>query len=276
MTDHVVLALDGGAANFVAERWVAERCRHGAVDLELTTVLEQVPLTAGYPDTERDRRRRRLDQAADRLREQLPDASVRTVLREGDLIDELLQAATPGSLLVVGMTAVDTVDELAHLPLGLRLAGRTKGMLVVVPTAWTGGGSGVVVGWAADAAAEAALAFAAREARRTASTLTLLHSGRGSVPRELELAAERLRARHSETVVNVVSNERSAADAILYAASDAALVVVGSHGRGPLEDLFVGSVSEHVLARSTVPVAVAPMPAEPIEVSPGLEDEDLI
>lgn len=276
MTDHVVLALDGGAANFVAERWVAERCRHGAVDLELTTVLEQVPLAAGYPDTERDRRRGRLDQAADRLREQLPDASVRTVLREGDLIDELLQAATPGSLLVVGMTAVDTVDELAHLPLGLRLAGRTKGMLVVVPTAWTGGGSGVVVGWAADAAAEAALAFAAREARRTASALTLVHSGRGSVPRELELAAERLRARHSETVVNVVSNERSAADAILYAASDAALVVVGSHGRGPLEDLFVGSVSEHVLARSTVPVAVVPMPAEPIEVSPGLEDEDLI
>ncbi|MEV1128562.1 universal stress protein [Agromyces sp. NPDC049794] len=276
MTDHVILALDGGAANSVAERWVAERCRNAPVDIELTTVLEHVPLAAGYPDTERDRRRERLDQAADRLREQLPDASARVLMREGDLVDELLEASRLGNILVVGMTTVDAVDELAHLPLGLRLAGRTKGMLVVVPTAWTGGGSGVVVGWAADAAGEAAMAFAAREARRAASALTVVHAGRGSVPRELELATERLRASHPESVVNVVSKERSAADAILEASPGAALVVVGSHGRGALQDLLVGSVSEHVLARSSVPVAVAPMPTEPIDVSPDLEDEDLL
>ena len=276
MTDHVVLALDGGASNSVAERWVAERYGASTADVELTTVIELVPLEPGYPDTERARREARLEQAADRLRERLPDASVRVLIRQGNLVDELLKASRLGNLLVVGMTTVNTVDEFAHLPLGLKLAGRTRGVLVVVPTAWTGGGSGVVVGWAPDAAGEAAVAFAAREARRAASELTLVHAGRGGVPRELELTAERLRARHPETVVNVVAKERSAPDAILEASPDAALVVVGSHGRGALEDLLVGSVSEHVLARSAVPVAVAPMPGEPVEVSPGLEDEDLL
>lgn len=276
MTDHVILALDGGAANAVAERWVAERCRHFDVDVEVTTVLEHVPLAAGYPDVERDRRRERLDRVADRLRERLPDASVHVELRQGDIVDELLDASKEANLLVIGMTYVDAIDELAHLPLGLRLAGRTGGVLVVVPTAWSGGGSGVVVGWDPDAASDAAMAFAAREARHAASALTIVHAGGGAPPRELEVVAERIRASHPDTPVNVVPNERSAADAILEAARDAALVVVGSHGRGPLEDLLIGSVSEHVLARSSVPVAVAPVPAEPIEVSPGLEDEDLI
>lgn len=275
MTDHVILALDGGAANTVAERWVAERCRHFDVDIEVTTVLEHVPLAAGYPDVERDRRRERLDRVAARLRERLPDASVRVELREGDIVDELLEASRSANLLVIGMTYVDAIDELAHLPLGLRLAGRTKGVLVVVPTGWVGEGSGVVVGWDADAAGEAAMAFAAREARHAASALTIVHAGRGDLPRDLELAAERIRASHPETPVTVVPNERAAADAILEAARGAALLVVGSHGRGPIGDLFVGSVSEHVLARSSVPVAVSPVPAEPIEVSPGLDEEDL-
>ncbi len=276
MTEHVILALDGGAANAVAERWVAERCRHFDVDVEVTTVLEHVPLAAGYPDVERDRRRERLDRVAERLRERLPDASVHVELRQGDIVDELLDASKAANLLVIGMTYVDAIDELAHLPLGLRLAGRTGGVLVVVPTAWSGGGSGVVVGWDPDAASDAAMTFAAREARHAASALTIVHAGGGAPPRELEVVAERIRASHPDTPVNVVPNERSAADAILEAARDAALVVVGSHGRGPLEDLLIGSVSEHVLARSSVPVAIAPVPAEPIEVSPGLEDEDLI
>lgn len=276
MTDHVILALDGSAANAVAERWVAERCAPFAVDVEVTTVLEHAPLAAGYPDVERDRRRERLDRVADRLRERLPDASVHVEMRQGDIVDELLEASKTAELLVVGMTYVDTIDELAHLPLGLRLAGRTGGVLVVVPTAWLGGGSGVVVGWDPDAASDTALAFAAREARHAASAMTIVHAASGARPRELDVAAERIRVSHPGIPVNVVPGERSAADAILEAARGAALVVIGSHGRGPLEDLLIGSVSEHVLARSSVPVAVAPVPAEPIQVAPGLDDEDLI
>ncbi|MFT7598072.1 MAG: nucleotide-binding universal stress UspA family protein [Acidimicrobiales bacterium] len=40
--------------------------------------------------------------------------------------------------------------------------------------------------------------------------------------------------------------------------SDAALIVVGTRGRGPAKDTLLGSVSCHVAAHATVPVAIVP------------------
>lgn len=277
MTDHVILAIDGGAPSAAAEHWVIARSRRVPSDIVVTSVLERAPLAKGYPDVERDRRQERLDTAAERLRTVLPDAAVRTELRHGDIVDELIAASAPGTLLVIGMTRVDTIDEVAHLTLGLRLAGRTNGVLVVVPTGSASTpGSGVVVGWDADAAADTVVAFAAREARLASSAVTIVHAGSGVAPRELELAVERVRASGLGAAIGPVPAHAHAATAILEAGRDAALIVVGSHGRNPLEDLLVGSVSEHVLARSTVPVAVVPVPVEPIAVSPDILDEDLL
>jgi nucleotide-binding universal stress UspA family protein len=49
-------------------------------------------------------------------------------------------------------------------------------------------------------------------------------------------------------------------DAILTEAKDvgADMIVVGSHGRGAMYQLLVGSVSEGVLHRSRLPVLVIP------------------
>ena len=275
MTDQVILAIDGGAPSAAAEHWVVARSRHFPAEIEVTSVLEHAPLATGYPDVERDRRRRRLDATADRLRAVIPDATVRTKLRHGDIVEELIAASTSAAVLVVGMTRVDAFEELAHMTLGLRLAGRTHGVLVVVPTGWAAGVGRVVVGWDTDAAGEAAVAFAAREARHAASALTIVHAGSGATPRELELSAERLHAAGFAAEIRPVPEDAHAATAILEAARDADLIVIGSHGRNALEDLLVGSVSEHVLARTQIPVAVVPVPAEPIAVSPDIPDEEL-
>jgi nucleotide-binding universal stress UspA family protein len=50
----------------------------------------------------------------------------------------------------------------------------------------------------------------------------------------------------------------SAGEAILEAAAAEAadMIVVGTHGRGPIERLFLGSVSEHVIRNADVPVLV--------------------
>lgn len=275
MADHVVLAMDGGAPNAAAEHWVIARSRRRPAEIEVTSVLERTPIATGHSDVEQDRRLQRLERAADRLRAVLPDATVRAVLRHGDVVEELIAASAPTVVLVVGMTRVDAFDELAHLPLGLRLAGRTHGVLVVVPTGSAAGGGGIVVGWDTDAAGEAAVAFGAREARLAASVLTLVHAGPGAVPRELELTAERLRVNGLDVETRPVPEGAHAATAILEAGRDAELIVIGSHGRSALGDLLVGSVSEHVLARSSVPVAITPVPEEPIAVSPDILDEDL-
>ncbi len=62
--------------------------------------------------------------------------------------------------------------------------------------------------------------------------------------------------------VEKVIIEGSAADAIIEsaAAQCADLIVVGTHGRRGLRRLFLGSVAEHVIRHSAIPVAVVRVP----------------
>lgn len=56
--------------------------------------------------------------------------------------------------------------------------------------------------------------------------------------------------------------EGAAGQAILDAAQEAELIVVGSRGHGELTQLFLGSVSQHVLHHAHVPVVVIPQRAK--------------
>lgn len=60
--------------------------------------------------------------------------------------------------------------------------------------------------------------------------------------------------------VRVVMVRGPAADSLVEAAREARadLLVVGSHGRGPVKRLFLGSVSEGVLRQAPCPVLVVP------------------
>jgi nucleotide-binding universal stress UspA family protein len=53
-------------------------------------------------------------------------------------------------------------------------------------------------------------------------------------------------------------------DSILEAAraEDADMVILGSHGRGPIGRLLLGSVSQHVVRHARIPVVVVPGSAE--------------
>ena len=64
------------------------------------------------------------------------------------------------------------------------------------------------------------------------------------------------RDRYPDVPVTRVLARGKAADALVQAAGGAALLVVGSRGRGGFASLLLGSVSRRVLARASCPVAV--------------------
>lgn len=76
--------------------------------------------------------------------------------------------------------------------------------------------------------------------------------------RQIQELADRMRKAGIDTTALLVHG--TTVEAILQEASDveADLIVVGSHGRGAMYQLLVGSVSEGVLHKSQLPVLVIP------------------
>ena len=76
--------------------------------------------------------------------------------------------------------------------------------------------------------------------------------------RQIQDLADRMRKAGIDTTALLVHG--STVEAILQEASDveADLIVVGSHGRGAMYQLLVGSVSEGILHKSPLPVLVIP------------------
>ena len=76
--------------------------------------------------------------------------------------------------------------------------------------------------------------------------------------RQIQELADRLREAGIDTTALLV--HANTVDAILTEAKDvgADMIVVGSHGRGAMNQLLVGSVSKGVLHKSKLPVLVIP------------------
>jgi nucleotide-binding universal stress UspA family protein len=64
----------------------------------------------------------------------------------------------------------------------------------------------------------------------------------------------------SSVTVDQVAVEGRAAEAILGHAEDAQLIVVGTHGKGLVRRVLLGSVSRQVLTDADRPVAVVDLP----------------
>lgn len=118
----------------------------------------------------------------------------------------------------------------------------------------------------------AAARWAADEAERRKLTLRLLHAWPLLVPEPTRIPAEmdqnywakrivhnaraELQARHPglSIVGNLVSDD--AQNALLQAASESEMIVLGSRGLEPVQSYFLGDISMHVVARAERPVVL--------------------
>jgi nucleotide-binding universal stress UspA family protein len=80
--------------------------------------------------------------------------------------------------------------------------------------------------------------------------------------RALENASKLAQAQGVESDQTLVENNRPA-DAILDAAKTHDLIVIGTHGRGGLERVLIGSVAERVVRGAKTPVLVIHPEAKP-------------
>jgi len=187
---------------------------------------------------------------------------------DGALAEHLL----PGTLMVVGAPAHRRGSRWSP---GARLAsGHGGGTVAVVPARTDEDGRPVVVGVDGSAASLAAVDVAAGEARRRGTSVEILHAWHppstwtpvfGDATADLEVFA----AMHSKVLDEALLHARrlgvecvgrlERADAVQLlseAGRSASLLVVASHGYGPLRRFFLGSVSLMLLLDPPCPVLV--------------------
>lgn len=290
----VVAGFDGSPAAGRAVRWAGHEAVARRQDLLVVQVvpdpLPAVPWPLASPspfatelvslDAARAHAEQALAQLAQECRRELPELDVRTALLAGHPVEALAEAGANAELVVLGSSG--------HSALTTTLLGSTASELVrelhqplVVVRGEPQSGGHVVVGvdgsQASDHAVEFAFEFAFDFAARHGAGLVAVHAW-ADLPADslmavqvwdggeqpLRAAAEHLltdavapyRERFPEVVVRHSLSLDGPAHALLTAAKDAQLLVVGSHGRGVLGRLVLGSVSHAAVHRAPCPVAV--------------------
>lgn len=188
----------------------------------------------------------------------------------------ILSATQPGDIVVVGATShpgrmADLLGSVATV-----VAHRAKGPVVVVH----GTGrrdtslSRILVGVDGSPGSEAAIDWATAEAVSCGAELVLVHGWvypyastrhalreprdemRLDAMRTLDASAQRVRDAHPDLNCQSIISEEGPAKALIDAAANADLLVVGSRGRGGFSSMLLGSVSRTVLQHAPCPVAV--------------------
>jgi len=296
MVERVTVAVDGGPASRAALAWAIHRARTVKLYLEITAVVGlDADLPGGDESAYRTPLEDALEEARAAVRAEAPHVAVTTKLRHGVPHEALIRASLHCDLLVIGTNKTSPVAGIVHGTLPLKVAGRSECITVVVPFDWEPSEGAVVAGWVDDPTAEDALDFAADEAARRDATLCVVSTwtvpplspmdSAGSAllveqiiaasTQLLSGATQRVRLAHPSLTIAQRTQAGPAAVAIVQAAAGAALVVVGSRGRGAIAGLLLGSVSHDLLLNMPAPVAVVPRKEEPVDVYPDLVDDDV-
>jgi len=207
---------------------------------------------------------------------------------EGDPVREILAAAQAADLIVMGTHGRSGVERLVLGSVTETVLRKASCSLLTIPLTAVGAGSLPVVLRRIVAAVDfsdvsmAALRQAAALAAEADAHLTAMHVI--EVPEHLALWIDRVdgishvRAwadaaeRHLRGAIGPETREYARVDQrvetgktyreILRAADEqrADLIVIGAHGHGVIEEMFVGSTAQHVVRRAACPVLVVRQP----------------
>lgn len=219
-----------------------------------------------------------LDEAAAEVRGAFPGVHVAMTLSEAGAAESLLTAAGMDGTVVVGSRGLGGFSALLMGSVGLRVAARADGPLIVVRGDAERAATGLVVVAVRDDRDLDALRFAARTAQQRKASLCVVSvwmflQNVGSMATTFDDVSEVAPAQVAETsrIVDPVRKEFpdltvtedvvravSAAGALVEAAADADLLVVGARRPTHAIGSRLGSVAHAVLHHAPCPVAVVP------------------
>jgi len=288
----IIVGVDGSPQADAAVRWAASRAQHTGARLRLLHAYvvpvpaPAMPLaTANAYDVDPqgytvEAGEAVLAAASTVAHNHASGIDVITDLRAGGAAPVLIDASTEADLIVLGSRGLGGFAGLLLGSVSTQVSGHAHCPTIVVHGQAHAAGP-VVVGVDGSEPAAAAAAFAFTEASRLGTGVIAVHAWSLPLPTGpaeavavamasgddqiryqqgarhiLTDALADCRRQHPDVPVHERLTEAGAAEALLEAAAEPALIAVGSRGHGGFTGLLLGSTSHAVLHHASCPVAV--------------------
>jgi nucleotide-binding universal stress UspA family protein len=267
----ILLGYDGSPGSDEALSWAAREARsRGSV---LTVCLAWAP---GYPASAAEvaafaRRigERTLARGLRRAHDLVGSGEIRPLLADGPAATALCELSGDAEMVVVGSRGQGGLAGLLLGSVSSQVAAHARGRVVVVRGHWqrVSGhvAAPIIVGTEGSAASVAAVEFAFEEAALRGTALMAacaladapgVLGSAGQIRRDFENLIARSEKGHPEVTVRRQITEGSARSALLAAAFEAQMLVVGARGRGGVRGMLLGSVSHTLLQHAPCPVGM--------------------
>lgn len=279
MNKPIVVGINGSARSEAALAWALRRASRSKLPVITVYAVDDRWMSPDfqYQDLVRDAGIKLLQKVQAGARAQAPGVDVEIQLRHGSAGAALREASKEASMLVVGAHDRHWLDGGPLTDRALQIVSASDSPVAVVPPTPDTGRHGVVVGVDGSEESLQAVSFAAAEADRGGDELTVVLAVYGParwVENELPgsgLAGtiiEEDRVVLAESVAGLgdkypdlvihqrLETDTEPAQALVDAAREARLLVIGSRGRGAFSRLVLGSTAHGILLHAPCPTIV--------------------